>query len=163
MRGTAAEDPECRHCSIATAVIGTCVLYFGAWRDPSAVLPLYILAGLGVGAVTLTPIVMFRAFPAAPRFSRLSFVGGAEAEPGSEMVFARPSAHIPTLNQLSDGPLGEHQVHVWAHCSNPPGVRMTTMRPSSLEILRQLWGTPLGRVMLAPAETSKIFSPIAMR
>ena len=28
---------------------------------------------------------------------------------------------------------------VWAHCSNPPGVRMITMRPGSLEILRQLF------------------------
>jgi hypothetical protein len=63
---------------------------------------------------------MFRAFPAAPRFSGLSFVGEAEAEPGSEMVFAWPSAHIQaygvthilTLNQLGNGSLGEHQVLV---------------------------------------------------
>jgi hypothetical protein len=41
-----------------------------------------------------------------------------------------------------------------------PGVKMATMRPGSPEILRQLWGTPLDRVMLAQAYASKILSPI---
>jgi len=54
-------------------VIGTYALYVGAERVHSALLLLYILAGLGAGAVTLTPIVMIRAFPAAVRFSGLSF------------------------------------------------------------------------------------------
>ena len=54
-------------------VLGTYALYFGAERHQSALLPLYALAGFGAGAVTLTPIVMIRAFPAAVRFSGLSF------------------------------------------------------------------------------------------
>jgi MFS family permease len=54
-------------------VIGTYALYLGAERHQSALLPLYALAGFGAGAVTLTPIVMIRAFPAAVRFSGLSF------------------------------------------------------------------------------------------
>jgi MFS family permease len=54
-------------------VIGTYALYLGAARGQSALLPLYILAGFGAGAVSLTPVVMIRAFPAAVRFSGLSF------------------------------------------------------------------------------------------
>jgi predicted MFS family arabinose efflux permease len=54
-------------------VIGTYALYFGAERHQSGLVPLYALAGFGAGAVTLTPIVMIRAFPAAVRFSGLSF------------------------------------------------------------------------------------------
>jgi hypothetical protein len=59
MRGTAAEDPGCRR--VAAAVIGTYVLYFGAWRSP-----VRATAGLHSGwlrgsAVTFTPIFMFRA------------------------------------------------------------------------------------------------------
>ena len=54
-------------------VIGTYALYIGAERGQSALVPLYILAGLGAGAVALTPIVMIRAFPAAVRFSGISF------------------------------------------------------------------------------------------
>ena len=54
-------------------VVGTYGLYFGAEHHPSALVPLYILAGIGAGAVTATPIVMVRAFPAAVRFSGISF------------------------------------------------------------------------------------------
>jgi MFS family permease len=64
--------------SVATVVlpllvIGTYALYVGAEREPSVLLLLYILAGFGVGAVALTPIVMIRAFPATVRFSGISF------------------------------------------------------------------------------------------
>jgi MFS family permease len=51
----------------------TYLLYRGAATSPSALLPLYMLAGVGVGGVVLTPIAMVRAFPASVRFSGVSF------------------------------------------------------------------------------------------
>jgi MFS transporter, MHS family, proline/betaine transporter len=48
-------------------------LYIGAGRLPSALLPLYVLAGIGAGGAVLTPIVMVRAFPTAVRFTGVSF------------------------------------------------------------------------------------------
>ncbi|KWE30178.1 MFS transporter [Burkholderia territorii] len=41
--------------------------------DPSLLLPLYALCGLCVGAVAAIPVAMVRAFPAAVRFSGISF------------------------------------------------------------------------------------------
>lgn len=37
------------------------------------VIAFYLLAGIGAGAVALTPVVMVRAFPPAVRFSGVSF------------------------------------------------------------------------------------------
>jgi MFS family permease len=54
-------------------IAATYGLYVGAGRMPSALIELYALAGLGAGSVALTPIVMVRAFPAAIRFSGVSF------------------------------------------------------------------------------------------
>jgi hypothetical protein len=54
-------------------VIGTYALYLGSEYRPSALIVLYILAGLGAGAVTVTPVAIIRAFPAPLRFSGLSF------------------------------------------------------------------------------------------
>jgi MFS family permease len=48
-------------------------LYRGAALYPSALLPLYLLAGIGIGGSVLTPIAMVRAFPASIRFSGVSF------------------------------------------------------------------------------------------
>lgn len=48
-------------------------LYLGAARLPQFLLPLYVLAGAGVGAIGLVPVIMVRAFPAAIRFSGISF------------------------------------------------------------------------------------------
>jgi MFS family permease len=48
-------------------------LYRGAETMPAMLLPLYALAGFGVGAVVLTPIIMIRAFPTSIRFSGVSF------------------------------------------------------------------------------------------
>ena len=48
-------------------------LYYGAAYSPSALLPLYTLAGIGAGAVVLTPILMVHAFPAQVRFTGVSF------------------------------------------------------------------------------------------
>jgi MFS family permease len=54
-------------------IVATYGLYIGAERLPSALLPLYVLAGIGAGAAALTPIVMVRAFPPAVRFTGVSF------------------------------------------------------------------------------------------
>jgi MFS family permease len=48
-------------------------LYHGAATSPSALMPLYVLAGLGTGGCVLAPIAMVRAFPASVRFSGVSF------------------------------------------------------------------------------------------
>ncbi len=59
---------------VALLLVGaTYALYWSAGNMPSALLPLYVLAGIGAGGVALTPIVMVRAFPAAVRFSGVSF------------------------------------------------------------------------------------------
>ena len=59
---------------------GSILLGVGAWlfytegaAEPSLLLPLYALAGLLVGITAGVPYVMVRAFPAAVRFSGLSF------------------------------------------------------------------------------------------
>jgi MFS family permease len=54
-------------------ITGAYALYWGAGAMPSALLPLYVLAAIGTGAVVLTPIVMVRAFPPQVRFSGVSF------------------------------------------------------------------------------------------
>jgi len=48
-------------------------LYAAAAYLPLALLPLYIVAGFGAGAVVLTPIVLVRAFPPLIRFTGVSF------------------------------------------------------------------------------------------
>lgn len=54
-------------------IAATYGLYFGAEHAPSALLPLYALAGFGAGGVVLTPILMIRAFPPQVRFTGVSF------------------------------------------------------------------------------------------
>lgn len=54
-------------------IAATYGLYVGAAYMPSALLPLYALAGIGAGGVVLTPILMIQAFPAPVRFSGVSF------------------------------------------------------------------------------------------
>ena len=54
-------------------VIATSGLYLGAAAYPSALIPLYLLAGFGAGSSVLTPIIMVRAFPSAVRFTGVSF------------------------------------------------------------------------------------------
>ena len=55
---------------LAATVYG---LYAGVMANASLVVPLYSLAGLCVGVVSVVPYVMIRAFPAAIRFSGVSF------------------------------------------------------------------------------------------
>jgi MFS family permease len=54
-------------------IAATYGLYFDAEHAPSALLPLYALAGIGAGGVVLTPILMVRAFPPQVRFTGVSF------------------------------------------------------------------------------------------
>ena len=53
-------------------ILTTYGLYLGAERMPSALVPLYMLAGLGAGAAVLAPILIIRAFPPSVRFSGFS-------------------------------------------------------------------------------------------
>lgn len=53
-------------------VCSTYALYLGAAHRPQLLLPLYILAGIGASAASLTPVLMVHAFPPAVRFSGLS-------------------------------------------------------------------------------------------
>jgi Na+/melibiose symporter-like transporter len=55
-------------------IVATYGVYLGAERMPSLLLPLYLLAGIGAGGVSLTPIIMIRAFP--PRVASVSFLDG---------------------------------------------------------------------------------------
>lgn len=59
--------------ALALLVVATYALYLGAGSHPQALLPLYVLAGTGAGAVALTPVLMVHAFPPAVRFSGISF------------------------------------------------------------------------------------------
>lgn len=61
-------------------VLGGLLLLLSSWAfysslasQPQLLLPLYALAGLGVGSIGAIPLVMVRAFPAVVRFSGLSF------------------------------------------------------------------------------------------
>lgn len=61
-------------------VFGGLLLLLSSWAfysslasQPQLLLPLYALAGLGVGSIGAIPLVMVRAFPAVVRFSGLSF------------------------------------------------------------------------------------------
>ena len=74
--GVATDRFGIRRVSIPTLLLliaATYGLYYGAAYSPSALLPLYALAGIGAGAVVLTPILMVRAFPAQVRFTGVSF------------------------------------------------------------------------------------------
>jgi hypothetical protein len=53
--------------------VATFALYTTVGHRPSLLLPFSILAGLGVGGVVATPIMMVRSFPDAVRFSGVSF------------------------------------------------------------------------------------------
>jgi MFS family permease len=54
-------------------IAATYGLYVAAERLPSAILPLYVLAGIGAGGVVLTPILMVQMFPPPVRFTGVSF------------------------------------------------------------------------------------------
>jgi MFS family permease len=56
----------------AILILGVYALYVGAERTPSAVVGLYIFAGIGAGCAVLTPIALVTAFPPAFRFTGVS-------------------------------------------------------------------------------------------
>lgn len=53
--------------------VGAYALYLGAAHSPAALVWCYVLAGVGAGAVTLTPVLMVRAFPPLIRYTGVSF------------------------------------------------------------------------------------------
>ena len=59
--------------ALTLMIAATYALYLGAERMPSALLPLYALAGFAAGGVVLTPILMVRSFPAQVRFTGVAF------------------------------------------------------------------------------------------
>jgi MFS transporter, MHS family, proline/betaine transporter len=74
--GAAADRFGIRRVAVPTLLLliaSTYALYIGAGSSPSALLLLYILAGIGAGGVVLTPMLMVRAFPPQVRFSGVSF------------------------------------------------------------------------------------------
>ncbi|WP_338661844.1 MFS transporter [Pararoseomonas sp. SCSIO 73927] len=54
-------------------IAATYALYYGVEANPANLLPLYALAGATVGIITVVPYVMVNAFPAATRFTGVSF------------------------------------------------------------------------------------------
>jgi MFS family permease len=54
-------------------IAGSYLLYAGAAARPDLLLPLYAVAGLTVGAVSIVPYMMVHAFPPEVRFSGVSF------------------------------------------------------------------------------------------
>ena len=54
-------------------VVATYALYSGIAHSFAVLLPLYLFAGVGAGAVVLCPILMVGAFPPSVRFSGVSF------------------------------------------------------------------------------------------
>jgi hypothetical protein len=56
----------------ALLIFGAYGLYAEAERMPSALVPLYIIAGIGAGCAALAPIVMVAAFPPELRFTGVS-------------------------------------------------------------------------------------------
>jgi predicted MFS family arabinose efflux permease len=74
--GAATDHFSIRRVSIVVTsllIAATYGLYVGAERMPSALLPLYVIAGLGAGGAVLTPVLMVRSFPTPVRFSGVSF------------------------------------------------------------------------------------------
>lgn len=74
--GAAADKFGIRRVSVPALLLliaATYGLYFGAAQTPSALLPFYVLAGIGAGGVALTPILMIHSFPPPVRFSGVSF------------------------------------------------------------------------------------------
>jgi MFS family permease len=54
-------------------IAATYALYLGAEARPDLLLPLYAVTGAAVGIITVVPFVMVKSFPAAIRFSGISF------------------------------------------------------------------------------------------
>ena len=75
-------------------------LYFSVARMQSALLPFYILAGIGLGAVALPPIIAVRAFPSLVRFTGVSFSSNVAyaLSGGLTPLFVSWLAHLNRMN-----------------------------------------------------------------
>ncbi len=65
--------PRVLMCGCVLLAIMTYIFYAGISSNPTLLLPLYGLVGLMVGIVSLVPTIMVKSFPAAVRFSGISF------------------------------------------------------------------------------------------
>jgi hypothetical protein len=101
-------------------------LYIGVERAPEFLLPLYMLAGIGTGAVVIAPIIMIRAFPPPVRFSGVS----VSYNLGNAVFGGLAPAVVSWLSHLS--PLGP--AHYVAFT--------TALGAMSLLVLRSATGTP---------------------
>ena len=91
----------------APALIAAAFALFTLALQPGLLLPVYALAGLAVGAVTIVPTMMVNAFPADIRFSGVSF--------SYNLAYAVFGAATPPLIQIlaaSFGALGP-ALYVW--------------------------------------------------
>jgi hypothetical protein len=81
-------------------IAATYGLYFSAARMPSALLPFYILAGIGLGAVALPPIIAVRAFQSLVRFTGVSFSSKVAyaLSGGLTPLFVSWLAHLNRMN-----------------------------------------------------------------
>lgn len=79
--------------------------YVGVRADPTALLPWYALTGFLVGTISVVPLVMVRSFPAAVRFSGLSFAYNA-----SYALFGGLTPVVVTLMLRSDALAPAHYV-----------------------------------------------------
>lgn len=82
------------------ALIAAAYALFTYGSDPALLLPVYALTGIAVGAVSIVPTMMVRAFPADVRFSGVSF--------SYNLAYAVFGAATPPLIQLlvAQSPLG---------------------------------------------------------
>jgi MFS family permease len=54
-------------------ILATYALFIGTAANPAHLVPLYAMAGLAAGMISIVPVIMVRAFPSAVRFSGVSF------------------------------------------------------------------------------------------
>ncbi|BCW87302.1 Proline/betaine transporter [Alphaproteobacteria bacterium SO-S41] len=82
------------------ALIAAAYALFTYGADPALLLPVYALTGIAVGAVSIVPTMMVRAFPADVRFSGVSF--------SYNLAYAVFGAATPPLIQvlITQSPLG---------------------------------------------------------
>jgi MFS family permease len=85
---------------MAAALVAAAYALFTYGADPALLLPVYALTGIAVGAVSIVPTMMVRAFPAEVRFSGVSF--------SYNLAYAVFGAATPPLIQLlvTQSPLG---------------------------------------------------------
>lgn len=102
-------------------LISSYALYLGTAWSPEWLIPLYGLAGFWVGIIAVVPIVMVRSFPAAVRFSGISF--------SYNMSYAVFGGLTPLLVPLATAAMPLFPAHYVAlACMVAPAVVIVLMR-----------------------------------